>query len=386
MLNNIKSTYFIQILLSYINERNKLKLIKYNKSLQKIININIINYKSFSGRYIIYESNNFGKEYEGGTNLLIYEGEYLNGKRHGKGKEFWDNGNISFEGEYLNGKSNGKGKFYQVFGILRFEGEYLNNKQWIGTGYDDYGQIKYKLKNEINGKGKEYYWYNGKLFFEGDYLNGRKNGKGKEYYNNGKIKFEGEYFNNLKWTGKVYDLLNNNIVYELKDGKGFLKEYDDYYKFRYEGEYLNGLLNGKVKKYWYYYGDILIYEGEYLNGVRNGKGKEYNRYNGLLKFEGEYLYGNKLKGKDYLNGKLEYEGQFLFNKKWNGKGYDENGNIIYELINGKGKVKEYNDDILIYEGDYLNGQKHGKGKEYYDNGPLMFEGEFINGKRIEKNN
>ena len=28
------------------------------------------------------------------------------------------------------------------------------------------------------------------------------------------------------------------------------------------------------------------------------------------------------------------------NKKWNGKGYDENGNIIYELNNRNGKIKE----------------------------------------------
>ena len=28
------------------------------------------------------------------------------------------------------------------------------------------------------------------------------------------------------------------------------------------------------------------------------------------------------------------------NKKWNVKGYDENGNIIYELNNRNGKIKE----------------------------------------------
>ena len=28
------------------------------------------------------------------------------------------------------------------------------------------------------------------------------------------------------------------------------------------------------------------------------------------------------------------------NEKWNGKGYDEDGNIIYELINGNGKIKK----------------------------------------------
>ena len=36
------------------------------------------------------------------------------------------------------------------------------------------------------------------LIFEGEYLNGLKNGKGKEYDWNGKIKFEGEYLNGLK--------------------------------------------------------------------------------------------------------------------------------------------------------------------------------------------
>ena len=40
----------------------------------------------------------------------MYEGKYLNGKRNGKGIEYYKNGNIKFEGEYLNGKKwNGKG-------------------------------------------------------------------------------------------------------------------------------------------------------------------------------------------------------------------------------------------------------------------------------------
>ena len=36
--------------------------------------------------------------------ILIFEGEYLNGKRNGKGKEYNDNGQLIFEGEYLDGK------------------------------------------------------------------------------------------------------------------------------------------------------------------------------------------------------------------------------------------------------------------------------------------
>ena len=79
-----------------------------------------------------------------------------------------------------------------------------------------------------------------------------------------------------------------------------------------------------------------------------------------------------------MKGKLEYDGEFLYNKKWNGKGYDEEGNIIYELINGTGKVKEYDyENKLIFEAEYLDGIKwNGKVKINFDN--FKFEGEWLN--------
>ena len=52
MLQNIKSSYFNAKIFSYIDERQKLKIIKCNKSLQKNMNISIINYKFFTGKYI----------------------------------------------------------------------------------------------------------------------------------------------------------------------------------------------------------------------------------------------------------------------------------------------------------------------------------------------
>ena len=122
------------------------------------------------------------------------------------------------------------------------------------------------------------------------------------------------------------------------------------------------------KEYDYIYG-ILIFEGEYLNGKRNGKGKEYD-FKGKLKFEGEYLYNYKLKGKYYINEKLEYEGEYLYNRKWNGKGYDLNDSniIVYKLKKGNGNVRIFNEDKeLIFEGEVLEGKKNGKGREYYKN-------------------
>ena len=40
---------------------------------------------------------------------LIYEGEYLKGKKNGKAKEY-SNSALLFEGEYWNGERNGKEK------------------------------------------------------------------------------------------------------------------------------------------------------------------------------------------------------------------------------------------------------------------------------------
>ena len=131
MIENIKSLYFIKIVFSHINERKKLKIIKYCKQIQNKIDIYLLNYKIFSGFYIIYESKTKGKEYNGFNDKLIFEGEYLNGEKNGKGKEYYDNGKIKFEGEYLNGKRNGKGKQYSYSNnsTITFEGEYLNGQK-----------------------------------------------------------------------------------------------------------------------------------------------------------------------------------------------------------------------------------------------------------------
>ena len=439
MLGNLKSSFFIRNLFSKLKDNKKLELIKYNKNLQNTVNVNLIDYKTYKSKYIIYETKNKGKEYYyngilvyegeylnckrhgkgkeyGSINNLIFEGEYLNGKRHGKGKEFFDN-KLIFEGEYKNGERNGKGKEFSSKGFIRFEGEYLNGLKWNGKEYNKDNNIIGEIKE---GKGIQHeYHYSDKryiregeyLIYEGEYLNGLRHGKGKEYTHDYgskcKIVFDGEFKNGKRWTGKAYHGYQNN-QFEIKDGKGFMIEEKEPI-YRYEGEYLNGERNGKGKEYEYmtgrlmYEGDYLnnkrngigkeyhnnnkiLFEGEYLNNERNGKGKEYN-YNGELIFEGEYLNGKKngkgkeynckgelifegeylynwrRRGKEYIKNKLEYEGEYLFNKKWTGNGYDENGNIIYKLINGTGKGKEYNDNHkLIFEGEYLNGKRNGKGK------------------------
>ena len=116
---NIKSIYFVKYIFTYLNEETKLEIIKYNKYLQNILNIKLINYMFLSGSYIIYETNRKGKEYYGEDDSLRFEGEYLNGKRNGKGKEYDDEGNLIFEGEYLiNQEYKGKNIMNIVIWIL----------------------------------------------------------------------------------------------------------------------------------------------------------------------------------------------------------------------------------------------------------------------------
>ena len=159
----------------------------------------------------------------------------------------------------------------------------------------------------------------------------------------------------------------------------FMKENKEYYKYLDE------------KK--------IFFQGEYSNDRRNGKGKEYyytSRYDNdnHLKFEGIYKCGFKEEGKEYYyNDKLLFNGKYKYGVKWDGEGFDENGNIIYKINNGNGFIKEYkyNYDYhnypnydhlyLVIEGEYINGQKHGKGEEYDRNGENIFEGEYLNGKR-----
>ena len=229
LINSVKSKYILKCIFSYLDINKSLELVKYSKKFQKKLEIDIEYFKLISGRYIKNNNNGICKEYTLDEDKLVFEGEYSNGKRNGKGKEFGEYNEIIFEGEYLNGK------------------------RYKGVGY-----------------------YRNKKIFE---LN---KDEGKEYYNNGQIKFEGEYLNNKRYNGKLYDI-NGNIECEIKYGKGFGKDY--YYNgiLKYEGDYLNG----KGKEYNEY--GRLIFEGEYLNGKRNGKGKEY--FCGELVFDGEYLYG-----------------------------------------------------------------------------------------------
>ena len=96
---------------------------------------------------------------------------------------------FNFEGEYLKRDKKDIDIPEFVLGKLAFEGEYLEEKR--------------------NGKGREY--YEGKLIFEGEYLKGQRwNGKGKEYWYYGKIEVAEKSVNTRKL--KVFKVFEKEYI------------------------------------------------------------------------------------------------------------------------------------------------------------------------------
>ena len=288
---------------------------------------------------------------------IEFEGEYLNGKKNGFGKEYIvdsasypgedsTRSKLSFEGQYVNGLKNGKGKEYNEEGKILFEGEYKNGKRWNGI-----------IRN---------YYYDTIIGSVYELINGEKKGKVKEYDINGQLEFEGEYLDGKKWNGFIYNK-DDAQKYEIKNGNGKIIIYD---------------------------GGILRFEGEYKNGIKYGK--EYND-GGKLIFDGEYKSIKKI-DEEYKYIPYTSNGDEILNEQqWNGKIY------IYKYLTqtiycnfGLGRrrsddymkdsdIEKYKNikDLIKFEGEYFNGEKNGKGKEYNIEGNLIYEGIYLNDKRKE---
>ena len=216
------------------------------------------------------------------------------------------------------------------------------------------------LNNQFHGKGILYY-KDGKIEYDGDFIKGKREGKGKYIYEDGQY-YIGQWVNNFK------------------HGKGI-----EYYKngtIKYVGDFNNGKLEGYGK---YIYEDGEYYIGQWLNNLKHGKGILYHN-NGTIWYDGEWV-ENKKEG----NGKFTYEngnyyiGQWMNNKEHGkGKFFDKNNNIQYEgdvangSLEGKGKFIYENGNYFIAE--FLNGSPKGIVKVYDKNGNFMYDAEYDNEK------
>ena len=84
---------------------------------------------------------------------MVFEGKEINGKKIGIFREYDNNDHLLYKGELLNGKRNGKGKEFQYINKqteLIFEGEFLDGKKWNGSVKEywyDIPEFEGKIKN-----------------------------------------------------------------------------------------------------------------------------------------------------------------------------------------------------------------------------------------------
>ena len=91
-LNIIRSKYILQHIFNYLERHKKLILSNYNKALQYKLKLSIEDYKYETNIIKICGFKWYGKEYNKFSKKLIFEGNYLNGEKNGKGIEYFSNG------------------------------------------------------------------------------------------------------------------------------------------------------------------------------------------------------------------------------------------------------------------------------------------------------
>lgn len=110
----------------------------------------------------------------------IYKGSIFKGLKHGFGTMKWIESGDKYKGQFLFGKRHGKGIMEWPTRAERFEGEWIDGLPH-GFGSLQFFNIEAGTCN----------------YFEGQFKNGKKDGRGTFYYADG-TKFEGEWQNDLK--------------------------------------------------------------------------------------------------------------------------------------------------------------------------------------------
>ena len=138
-----------------------------------------------------------------------YKGSWKNNKRHGKGIFFYKNGN-RYEGEWKDDKRDGLGTLYVLVADeqklrVRYSGAWVDDKQCgIGVYYNAKGECFNGdwLRGKRHGKGRQTYGgrpvdgYGGDVY-QGDWMDDKRCGYGVMTYANGDL-FEGEWLDDKK--------------------------------------------------------------------------------------------------------------------------------------------------------------------------------------------
>jgi antitoxin component YwqK of YwqJK toxin-antitoxin module len=127
----------------------------------------------------------------------IEEGRYEDNRKTGLWIEYYCNGNMKNKLTFAIGRPDGYAIMYHENGKISEEGTWKINR-WVGNYklYYDNGIVQHEFVFSASGQregAQKYYYANGQLAIEGNFINGKESGLIKEYYENGDLKAEKNY-------------------------------------------------------------------------------------------------------------------------------------------------------------------------------------------------
>ncbi|MGP1429898.1 MAG: toxin-antitoxin system YwqK family antitoxin [Fusobacterium sp.] len=142
----------------------------------------------------------------------IFEFPYKNGKKEGRGKEYYLNGKFKSDAFFIDGLLQGKSIGYYENGNLEYEENYKDGKlDGLVKDYYENGQLKSELnyKNgKLDGLARAYH-ENGQLHIEENYKEGKLEGESVNYDEEGNITSKGIYKDD-----KLVETIVGNVVSE----------------------------------------------------------------------------------------------------------------------------------------------------------------------------
>lgn len=296
-------------------------------------------------------------------------------------KFYYENGVLSSEGYIKNGQPDGYWKTYYENGKIKSEGnrrDFKLDSTWVF--YDDSGKVALKinyLEGKKNGIRKTYHEDE---ICEENFVDDIKQGYTYYYYPDGKLWKEMNFIDGLEeGTGKEYTDSDGRVVKLVYYKKGYTTDI----------EHINRIDKANMKqgkwKYFYPGGNISL-EGEFKNDLKHGYFKEFSEngdlistskyIDGILQEEVAELAKLDIKTEYYPNGRPKIVASYKDDvPEGVRREYSPDGKIVagYVFKSGNLSGEGITDEA---------GTRDGAWKEYYPNGAVRSEGVYNKGKRV----